>query len=312
MKRFPDSGEEGPSMIRVRGLKYRYRGGFTLDVPNLHLRAGQVTALVGPNGSGKTTFLGLLAGLLRPDEGSVEIGGEPLESALRRRRVAAAFDFLPPQSNLPASIWIRTLSRLRAADPDQLARLDRIVHEDGMAPWLNRPLPRLSAGQRRQAALAMAVIGDWDILLLDEPFASLDAETAARWMRRIERFAAAGKTIVVSSHRLLELDRLGDWFLFLRQGRIRHESSKDDLAACDEIRVVLRCSEATALRILGPTAIREIRAVAPGVVSLIVDGRVAGGLAGVLNPLVREGLEVQRIEPRLTGLERTYHEVGRA
>jgi len=208
--------------LRVQGLHRSFGQVPALAGVDLTARAGAVTALVGPNGSGKTTLLLILAGLLTPDAGSVTVGGfDPVTDGLRARRATGWMpDAFGTWDSLTAREVLTTFAaayRLPAAlGRDRAAELLETVHLTELA---DRPASVLSRGQKQRLGLARALVHDPQVLLLDEPASGLDPRSRVDLRVLLRRLAGEGKTILVSSHVLSELDELSDDAVFLSRGR---------------------------------------------------------------------------------------------
>lgn len=184
--------------------------------------ARQVTAVVGPNGTGKTTLFRVLLGFLRPRRGRVLLAGEPPERYRRRRGIA----FLPESPTAPRGWSPRTLLE-EGADLRGLGgqeRKDAILEglrRTGLDPaHHDRRLARLSKGMIRRTLLAYALLGDPGVVLLDEPMAGLDPEARSRLRDVVRETASRGATLVLASHELDEVARLADRAVVLRDGRV--------------------------------------------------------------------------------------------
>jgi molybdate transport system ATP-binding protein len=207
------------------------RGGFRLDV-ELAVGRGEVVAVLGPNGSGKSTLLGVLAGLLRPDAGTVRLDGTVLTDAAdgrlvpaRRRRMGLLaqqpllFPHLTVRENVAFGPRARGVRRW-----DARARADRQLDEVGARALADRRPGRLSGGQAARVALARALASDPEVLLLDEPLAAVDVETAPA-LRALLRRLLADRMGVVVTHNPLDALVLADRVLVLAQGRIVEQGS---------------------------------------------------------------------------------------
>lgn len=183
---------------------------------------GSVTALLGGNGAGKTTTIAMLLGLLKPSAGQIRILDTDM---LRdRHRILPRLNFSSPYVDLPHRLTVRQNLRVFAglySVPEAAARIDQLAEELNFVALLDRPAGALSAGQKTRVALAKALINRPDMLLLDEPTASLDPDTAD-WVRSLlERYRAEhGVTILLASHNMSEVERLCDQVLMMKQGRI--------------------------------------------------------------------------------------------
>mgnify|MGYP005846112277 CR=1 FL=1 len=221
------------SAIVARDLAKRYGAveavaGLSFTVP-----LGSTTALLGANGAGKTTTLAMLVGLLAPSGGAVEVLGARMPE--ERYRVLGRMNFSSPYVDLPLRLTVRQNLLVHAglygvARPRE--RIARLAAELDLEPFLDRPTGRLSAGQKTRVALAKALINEPQLLLLDEPTASLDPDTADQLRSWLERYRAArGATIFLASHNMAEVERLSDHVLMLKRGRLVDEGSPAGLIA---------------------------------------------------------------------------------
>lgn len=188
---------------------------------SLEARAGAVTGLVGPNGSGKTTLLLILASLLAPDAGTLRIGGiDPVSDPAGVRRIMGWMpDALGAWSSLTARETLVMTSRLYGIAPDDAARgAARLLAEVGLNELADTPARVFSRGQKQRLALARALVHDPQVLLLDEPASGLDPQARVDLRVQLRRLAAEGRTILISSHILSELEEVVDDAVFLVDG----------------------------------------------------------------------------------------------
>ena len=222
----------GPA-IAVTGLVKHYGKVVAVDGISFTVERGSFTALLGGNGAGKTTTIAILLGLVRPTAGSIRILGE--DFAQTAKSLLARMNFQSPYADLPRRLTIRQNLKVYArlygvAKPrEQIAHLAK---ELDLEMLLDRPLGELSAGQRTRAGLAKAFINRLELLLLDEPTASLDPDTAD-WVRGfLARYAAeANATFFIASHNMLEVERLCDRVLMMKEGRIVDSGAPKELLA---------------------------------------------------------------------------------
>lgn len=219
--------------IRVEGLVKRFGtveavAGLDLEVP-----AGRIVALLGPNGAGKTTTIAMLLGLLEPTAGRIRVLGRPMPEA--RFEVLPRVNFSSPYVDLPLRLTVRQNLLVYAdlyglADPaGRIAELARTLE---LEPLLDRPTGKLSAGQKTRLHLAKALINDPDLLLLDEPTASLDPDSADRLRTHLSRWQGArGATILLASHNMGEVERLADLVLLMKAGRLVDRGTPRELLA---------------------------------------------------------------------------------
>jgi len=208
--------------IEVERLTKTYKTTRAVDGISFALEAGSVTGLLGGNGAGKTTTIAMILGLVMPTSGRVRVMGA--EMPRQRYQVLHKMNFESPYIDMPHRLTVRqnlnVFGRLYAVD-DLAGRIDAIAHELDLTELLDRPTGKLSAGQKTRVALAKALVNFPQVLLLDEPTASLDPDTAD-WVRtRLERFRKErGATILLASHNMGEVERLCDRVIMMKQGRV--------------------------------------------------------------------------------------------
>ena len=219
--------------IRVSGLTKRY--GETLAVDDISFAAsrGQTIGLLGGNGAGKTTTIAMLMGLLIPTAGSIHVLGHDM--ARDRFAALARMNFSSPYVALPARLSVaenlRVYGHLYGVRGLE-ARIREVAGELDLLGLLERPAGQLSAGQKTRVALAKSLINRPELLLLDEPTASLDPDTGDMVRTWLERYrAASGCTILLASHNMAEVERMCSHVLMLKQGRIVDQGSPQDLLA---------------------------------------------------------------------------------
>jgi ABC-2 type transport system ATP-binding protein len=217
--------------IAVEGLTKRFKAVTAVDAISFAVPAGVTAALLGGNGAGKTTTLSMLLGLLLPDAGGVRILGEDM---LRHRfRVLPRMNFSSPYLDLPRRLTVRQnlviYARLYGLH-DRAARIAAIAEDLKIAAFLDRPTGDLSAGQKTRVVLAKALLNEPEVLLLDEPTASLDPDSGD-WVRSyLETYRGrTGATILLASHNMGEVERLCSDVMMMRQGRIVDRGSPQQL-----------------------------------------------------------------------------------
>jgi len=276
----------------------------TLVVPQ-----GSVTALIGPNGCGKTTLMLMLAGLLRPDGGSISVGGHDprSDSAAVRNAIGWMPDQLGSWDNLTC---LQTLTLMGRAyrEKKEFSRqrgmgLLQLVH---LSEFADRPTRVLSRGQKQRLSLARALVHDPQVLLLDEPANGLDPRSRVELRQLVRELAAGGKTVLVSSHVLSELDEMVDGAVFM---------SKGSTLGADADAMVAEAKTRYRIESLDPAALGSAL-VGLGLAAEQQDGgaivRVDGEqqAAALLAALVREGVPVHRFGPAGSALEQTYMQMN--
>ena len=215
----PSSGREAVVLERVTKA---YGTNHAVRDLSFTIRAGSVTALLGGNGAGKTTTIGMVMGLILPTTGLIRVLG--VDIARERHRVLPRMNFESPYTDLPHRLTVRQNLRVFArlyGVADVEGRIAALADSLSLGEFLDRPTGKLSAGQKTRVALAKALVNDPEVLLLDEPTASLDPDTAD-WIRgRLEAFRERrGATIVLASHNMAEVERLCDRVIIMRRGTV--------------------------------------------------------------------------------------------
>jgi ABC-2 type transport system ATP-binding protein len=217
--------------ILVRNLTKRYGETLAVDGIDFTVPAGATVGLLGGNGAGKTTTIGMLLGLLIPTAGRIEVLGRDM--ARDRFAALARMNFSSPYLALPQRLSVEENLRVYGHlydVPHLQRRIAVLAAELDLTDLLDRPTGKLSAGQKTRVALAKALINRPDLLLLDEPTASLDPDTGD-WVRTwLERYRdETGATILLASHNMAEVERLCSQVLMLKQGRIVDRGSPQEL-----------------------------------------------------------------------------------
>jgi len=217
------------SVVHSDSLSKQYGKVLAVDDLSFKIEAGTITGFLGPNGAGKTTTLRMLLGLANPTSGHATIFDVPYTQlptpAMRVGAVLEATDFHPARTGRD---HLRTLS-YAAGMPD--SRVDEVLGLVELTAAAKRRVKGYSLGMRQRLGLAAALLGNPDLLVLDEPANGLDPE-GVRWLRDFLRdFAKGGRTVLVSSHVLAEVAQTVDQVLIINHGRLVTESSLDDLTA---------------------------------------------------------------------------------
>jgi ABC-2 type transport system ATP-binding protein len=215
------------AVIEARGLTKQYGRHPALTDCTLDVPPGHVVGLVGPNGAGKTTLLQLAVGMLRPTAGTIRVlGGEPASGPAQLARVGYVAQDTPTYAHLTVAEHLSLGRHLNPGWDDGLAR--RRVTALGLDP--KRKAGRLSGGQRAQLALTLAVAKRPELLVLDEPVASLDPLARREFMQSLMEFAAdSGSGVILSSHLVADLERTCDYLIVLADSRVLIAGDVDDL-----------------------------------------------------------------------------------
>lgn len=219
--------------IETRALIKDYGAVRAVDGLTLALPAGSTTALLGGNGAGKTTTIAMIMGLTLPTSGEVRVLGADM--ARRRHDVLHRMNFESPYVDMPNRLTVRqnlTVFGKLYGVAGLGDRIRALAADLDLGEFLDRPTGKLSAGQKTRVALAKALVNDPEVLLLDEPTASLDPDTAD-WIRsHLERYRSRrGATILLASHNMGEVERLCDRVVMMKRGRIEDDGSPAELIA---------------------------------------------------------------------------------
>ena len=215
------------AVIEVRELRKSYRQVDAVRGISFDVARGATTALLGGNGAGKTTTLSMLLGVLTPTSGTIRILGEDM---LRHRyRVLPRINFTSPYVDLPKRLTVgenlRVYARLYGVEASR-RRVDEVAEELDLGDLLNRPYGNLSAGQRTRVSLAKALLNHPEVLLLDEPTASLDPDVGDRMRTLLEDYQRrSGCTMLLASHNMGEVERMCDEVIMLRAGLVVDQGS---------------------------------------------------------------------------------------
>lgn len=219
------------SPVDVKDLTKIYGTVTAVDGISFRLEPASVTALLGGNGAGKTTTISMIMGLVTPTSGTARVFGADM--ARERHRVLHRMNFESPYADIPMRLTVaenlKVFGRIYGI-AELSARIAEVTHELRLTELLRRPYGKLSAGQRTRVSLAKALLNGPELLLLDEPTASLDPDTAD-WVRSsIETYAGErGATIVLASHNMAEVERLAHRVIMLDAGRIIADATPAEL-----------------------------------------------------------------------------------
>ncbi|MEV5506061.1 ABC transporter ATP-binding protein [Streptomyces orinoci] len=229
-------GQTAATAVRLSGLRKSYPGGAApaVDGLDLTIRRGEMVALLGRNGAGKSTTVAMMLGLLEPDEGRVELFGCPAAQAVRAGQVSAMMQ----EGGLVSRVTVAELIRfVRRAFPRPLPTAE-ILRAAGLEGLARKRVDRLSGGQAQRVRFAMALAGDPQLLVLDEPTAALDVEARRELWAALRRYAARGRTIVFSTHYLEEADANADRVVVIDRGRLVADGTSAELKQAAAGRII--------------------------------------------------------------------------
>src|SRR6201995_3527412 len=229
----PAADPAGSAAIDVADLIKVYKTTRAVDDISFRIARGSITGLLGGNGAGKTTTIAMIMGLVLPSSGRIRVLGAamPEQSA----DVLGRMNFESPYVDMPMRLTVRqnlTIFGRLYAVPELRDRIAQLADDLDLKDFLDRANGKLSAGQKTRVALAKALINEPDLLLLAQPTAALDPDTAD-WIRQhLETYRKKhGATILLASHNMLEVERLCDRVIIMKRGRIEDDGSPDAIRA---------------------------------------------------------------------------------
>ncbi len=240
----PKKRNDGETAVHVRGVRKQFGSKVAVDRATMHMRSRRIHGLIGPNGAGKTTTFSMMAGYLKPDEGSVDVlGFDPRNVDALRGRLGV----LPQDAQLPASdpvgeflTHLAKLQGLESGAVEEIAK--KALVEVGGADWWSTRCGALSHGMAKRVALAQAMMGSPEVVLLDEPTAGLDPRNAYE-VRQLVKTRRGKTTVIISSHNLQELEEICDFAVVLDRGVVVASGKMSELtAASSEVRITLKMS----------------------------------------------------------------------
>lgn len=213
------------SAVELQNVTKNYGSTQALKGINLTVEPGEVVAVLGPNGAGKSTSIALMLGMRRPSSGSVTLFGENPRLANHRKHIGVMLQ----ESGVPETLKVRELIELFGRFHDHPMVTQEAVKIAGLEEKANTRLGRLSGGQKQRVFFALALVGNPDVLFLDEPTAGLDVEARHTFWDQINHQVGQGKTIILTTHNLEEADALAKRIVVMNQGQIIADGTPDEI-----------------------------------------------------------------------------------
>ncbi|MGR3541030.1 MAG: LPS export ABC transporter ATP-binding protein [Hasllibacter sp.] len=234
---------QGDGGLKVRGLRKAYRKRPVIRDVSMDLARGEAVALLGPNGSGKTTSFYCIAGLVPPDAGAVEIDGQDATGLPMYRRARLGIGYLPQEMSVfrGLSVEDNILATLEIAEPSRRKRaatLERLLSEFGIEHLRRAPPPALSGGERRRLEIARCLATSPRYLLLDEPFAGVDPIAVADIRALVADLKTRGIGVLITDHNVQETLRIVDRAYILHDGSVLMSGTADQIVADETVRRV--------------------------------------------------------------------------
>ena len=219
--------------IELKNLKKNYKNFEAVNDLNFKIDNGKIIGLLGPNGCGKTTTIGMILGLIKPTEGEILVKGKNVEIEKNRIQVLEKMNFISPYVELPKKLTVKEnlIVYGKMYEVKNLKeRIEKLTIDLNLSEFQNRKTGELSSGQKNRVSLAKSLINRPEILLLDEPTASLDPDTGDYIRSYIENYASKNNTtILLASHNMSEVERLCSKVMMMKSGKIIDEGTCKEL-----------------------------------------------------------------------------------
>ena len=299
-------------VVETTGLTKRFKKRVAVDGVDLRIPRGSAFGYLGPNGAGKTTLIRMLLGLTRPTAGSYSLLGRPMPEGRREAlaRVGAIVEEPSFHRHLTGreNLWIVAAAR----EPAAHARIEPALERVGLADRGDDRVRTYSQGMRQRLGLARCLLADPELLILDEPTNGLDPGGIQEFRGLVRALVEEGRTVVLSSHLLDEVEKICDHVAIVDRGRIVAQGSLAELAHGDEGTIVVGCDDPAAARsaLDGRLPLQSVEQVAGGLrVVLSRDAEVERTAAELNRMLVEAGVAVHRLEPGRVSLEHRFLEI---
>ena len=219
--------------INIKNLNKKYKNFNAVNNLNFEIKKGSIIGLLGPNGCGKTTTLGMILGLIKPTSGAVNINGKNIENEENRIKILEKINFISPYIELPKKLTVHenliVYGKMYSVKNLE-NKINSLITDLNLQNFRDRKTGELSSGQKNRVSLAKSLINDPEILLLDEPTASLDPDTGDYIRGYIQRFAEENNTtILLASHNMAEVKRLCSEIMMMKNGEIIDQGSCENL-----------------------------------------------------------------------------------
>lgn len=291
------------SMLEIRSLSKRFGRIQAVRELNLTVQPGNIYGILGPNGSGKTTTLGMILGVIRPDTGSYSWFGQP-PSHLSRRRIGVLLETPNFYPYLSAEKNLQVVASIKGGGSQ---RIDTVLKQVGLYDRRKSAISTYSLGMRQRMALAAALLPDPDVLVLDEPTNGLDPQGIADVRQIIQETARSGKTIILASHILDEVEKICSQVAVMKQGQ---------LLAAGDINEVLRAENRMIVGAEDMVALEDLLRQQPGIATIRPKGALLELIvADTLSPTTLNraafdaGITLSHLQVQRKSLEETFLEL---
>jgi len=297
--------------LRVRTLRKAYKDVVAVDGIDLEVHAGECFGLLGPNGAGKTTTIEICEGLTEPDSGEVELLGLHwnTDSEALRQRLGIQLQETQLSDKLTVLETLQLFRSFFRQGPGAEEAIQKVQLEEKR----DARVGSLSGGQKQRLALACALVGDPDLLFLDEPTTGLDPQARRQLWDLIEEFKLAGRTILLTTHYMEEAERLCDCVAIMDHGKVISQGTPRELIASIGVEHVVEFSTGTTLDLVGIGGIpgvRDVRSENGGVLMQVTELHQA--VPALLAELGRQGVPLTELRTHSATLEDVFvHLTGR-
>ncbi|SOD99474.1 ABC transporter ATP-binding protein [Blastococcus haudaquaticus] len=288
-------------MIEVRGLTKQYGVIRAVDDLTFDVAPGKVTGFLGPNGAGKSTTMRMILGLDRPTAGSALVGGRPFATLAEPLHAAGALlDAGAVHPGRSGRDHLRVAARTHGI-PQR--RVDEVIDQVGLGPAARRRVKGYSLGMRQRLGIATALLGDPAVLLFDEPMNGLDLD-GVRWIRRLVRgLADEGRTVLLSSHLMSEMEQTADHLVIIGAGRLIADASMHDVMRGENAQRRVRVRTPSVDELAGALLRRNLRVHPTDGGDLLVEGASPETVGDVA---LEVGVAVHRLAQEQSSLEQVY------
>ena len=298
--------------IETSGLTKRFRSRTAVDHVELRVPRGSAFGYLGPNGAGKTTLIRMLLGLTERSAGTMSLLGRPVpaERSIALARVGAIVEEPHFHTYLTARENLRMVAAAR--EPEAHRRIDGALARAGLGERADERVGRYSQGMRQRLGVARALLADPELLILDEPTNGLDPAGIREFRAMIRGFVAEGRTVLLSSHLLDEVERICDAAAIVDRGRVVAQGPMAELAGSGERAIEIATSDdEEALAIVSMhRAVESIDRAPSGIrITLAPDVDASAAADDISRRLVQEGLAIRRFEHTRASLEQRFMEV---
>lgn len=213
-------------MVTYQNIDKKFGQQVVLDGLDLSISQGKIVAVLGPNGSGKTTMIKSLLGMVIPDKGSINLNGDSIKNKWNYRR---EIDYLPQIANFPANLKVQELFTMIKDLRGKTTKDKVLIEYFKLEPYLNKKLGVLSGGTKQKANLVLTFMFDSPLVILDEPTSGLDPISLIRLKELIQQEKANGKTILITSHIMNFVEEIADEIVFLLEGKIYFQGTVSEI-----------------------------------------------------------------------------------